>query len=208
MKIKEKAKEIVGKAEKEVLVIKGEESKDRIYESHKTFDKEQEAIIFFKEAKNRLFDINGWSTISAIINSNFQLFNSKGEKSKEIKPVLGDYIRIKLPGPLPYNWVLVMDIKEESNFCEFTVSPSEAPTDNASEQTKHFFTKAASSTFKIERKGNSIYAYEIGKEEAVNSKGPEAGNRGVLNAIVAEGGWAGVQQIQWKNLTDYLVGHK
>lgn len=208
MKIKEKAKEILGKAKKEAQVVKGEESKDKIYESHKAFTKEQDAINFYEEAKNRLFDVNGWTSISAIINSKFQLFNSLGEESAEVKPVVGDYIRIKLPGPLPYNWVKVMDIKEDANFSEFTVSPSEDPTEKSSQQTKHFFTSEASSTFRVERKENAIYAYEIGKEEAVNSQGPEAGNRAVLNTIVAEGGWAAVQKIQWENLTDYLVGLK
>jgi hypothetical protein len=203
------AKKVVKKAAKEIKVIKGEEAKDKIYSSKNTLENPEVASTYLKEAIRKLFDINAWSTISAVINSNFQLFNSLGEKSSNTKPVIGDYIRIQLPGGLPYNWVKVMDIKEEDNFSEFTVSPSEDPTESKNnDQVKHFFVKEATSTFKVERQGNTIVGYEIGKEEAVNNKNTKAGNRAALNTVVAEGGWAGVQKIQWQNLTDYLVGIK
>ena len=47
---------------------------------------------------------------------------------------------------------------------------------------------------------------EIGVNEAINNQDAEAGSKGLINTIVSEGGWAGFQKYQWKNLTDYLVG--
>lgn len=70
--------------------------------------------------------------------------------------------------------------------------------------TDHFFTSAATSTFKVERKKETIYAYEIGKNEFINNK-EESGGRGLINTLIAEGGWAGFQKLQWKKLTNYLV---
>jgi hypothetical protein len=67
--------------------------------------------------------------------------------------------------------------------------------------------KEATSTFRVQRRGKSIYAYEIGKNEGINNEEEDAGNRKLINTLFAEGGWAGVQKLQWKKLTDYLV-HK
>ena len=65
--------------------------------------------------------------------------------------------------------------------------------------------KEATSKFKVERLLGSIHAYEIGVNEAINNKGEEAGNRKSINTLVAEGGWAGFQKLQWEKLTNYLV---
>lgn len=45
------------------------------------------------------------------------------------------------------------------------------------------------------------------KNEGINNKGKEAGNRKLINTLIAEGGWAAFQKFQWEKLTDYLV-HK
>jgi hypothetical protein len=207
MGIKELVKKAFSRVEKEAKVIKGEETKDKVYKSKKTFDSLEEAEVFLEEARKRLFDVNKWSYLPKLINSVFQLYTPQGARSSAEKPVVGDYISIELPGPFPLNWVRVLDIKEGEDFSEFTVAPSEDPTDKENtEQIKHFFHKEATSTFRIERKGNTMHAYEIGKNEAVNTEDPESGNREVVNTVVAEGGWAAFQKIQWKNLTDYLVG--
>ncbi len=70
---------------------------------------------------------------------------------------------------------------------------------------KHFFIKEASSTFRVERHGTLIKALEIGKNEGINNQGPEAGDRTVINTLIAEGGWALFQEMQWDKLTRYLV---
>ncbi len=88
----------------------------------------------------------------------------------------------------------------------FTVSPSENPQEKENNQeTKHFFTQDATSTFQVELQGKRIIAKEIGKDEAINNQGDEAGSRAMINTLIAEGGWAVFQKIQWQKLTDYLV---
>jgi hypothetical protein len=114
-----------------------------------------------------------------------------------------------LPGPVPENWVIVTDIKEEENMAEFTVSPSIDPTEKNKErkEIKHFFIDEATSTFRVEILDKTIYAFEIGRNEGVNNEGEEAGKRKLINTLVAEGGWAGFQKFQWEKLTGFLV-HK
>ena len=200
-------KNIVNKIKQELKVVQGDASKDKVYSNENKFSDEATATREFERSKQKLFDVNKWTDLEGI-NSTFELHDSKGQKLTGQKPQVGSFIKIVLPATGIDNWVKVTDIKEEENSAEFTVHPSEQPepltTDNP-EEIKHFFKEGASSTFKVERQGNTLIGYEIGRNESINNQGEEAGDRAVLNTVVAEGGWAGVQELQWDKLTSYLV---
>jgi hypothetical protein len=87
------------------------------------------------------------------------------------------------------------------------VHPCEDPCPLPDEEKKveHFFTKEASSTFRVDLIGTTLWACEIGQNERINNHGEEAGARALVNTVIAEGGWAGVQKLQWDSLTQYLV---
>jgi hypothetical protein len=123
-------------------------------------------------------------------------------------PEVGDYIRIDIPGPVPENWVRVIRVHVAPDEAEFVVKPSPDPRkggEAGSGEVEHFFRREASSTFRVDRQGATLTGWEIGKNEGINNQDEQAGNRGVLNTVVAEGGWALFQELQWKKLTDYLV---
>ena len=199
-------KDWIQKAKKEVKALQGEGVKDKLYSSEKEYPTAAEASKEFEKATEKLFLVNEWSRLPGI-SSEFTLYNSRGEK-KSGKEELNDYIKILLPGFDADNWVIVTEINEEEEMKEFVVSPSQDPThyDKNIEKVEHFFVDEATSTFRIELHGNKLYAAEIGQNEGVNNEGMEAGKRKLINTLIAEGGWAGVQKMQWKKLTDYLVG--
>lgn len=199
-------KDWIKKAKEEAKALEGKGVKDKIYSSEKEFSTEKDALDAFKQATERLFLVNNWSRLPGIT-SEFILYNSRGEK-KSGKAELNDYIKIILPGPSPENWVIVTKINTGEKMNEFVVSPSQDPThyDKNIEKVEHFFVDEATSTFRVELDGKKLYAAEIGRNEGVNNKGLEAGKRKLINTLIAEGGWAGVQEMQWKKLTDYLVG--
>jgi hypothetical protein len=202
-------KKIVEKAKEEVRVIKGEETVDKLFTSESAYADELSARQAFALSKEKLFDVNAWSQLPGI-SSTFQLYDRQGTIKQAKKPQPGDYIWIDLPGPLPKNWVQVVDLREEENSASFTVSPSENPQETNSEstgETQHFFTQEATSTFVVELHGTRLVAKEIGKDEAINNRSEEAGNRKLVNTLIAQGGWAFFQKVQWQKLTDYLV-HK
>ena len=74
MGIKEKASKGVEEIKKEAQVLKGEESKDKVYSSVRVFDDEDSAKFEFSRSKERLFNVNAWSKIPGIANSTFELF--------------------------------------------------------------------------------------------------------------------------------------
>lgn len=187
-------------------VIKGEATKDKFFVSEKKYHTRKEAESAFEISKKKLFDVNKWSELSEPT-SRFELYDQFGQKYLSKKPKIGDYILIDLPGPTPLNWVKVTDLKETDHSAEFTVSPSEDPRRKTGE-IEHFFIKEATSTFKVELKGTTIYGYEIGKNEGINNEGYEAGKRELVNTLIAEGGWAGFQKYQWNKVTDFFVHNK
>lgn len=201
-------KNIINKLKEEAKVLQGEASKDKVYSNENTYQDTATARQAFTESKAKLFDVNRWSNLPGI-NSTFELCDQHGNKLEALVPKPGNYIRIELPGPTPENWVRVTDVQEQEDMAEFTVRPSEKPQPAAGEGnvTQHFFTKEASSTFRVELNGTTLLASEIGKNEVINNTGEEAGDRAVANTVIAEGGWAGFQGLQWNKLTAYLV-HK
>jgi len=183
------------------------ETKDKLFSSLKKYDTEKEAKEAFLVSKTKLFNINLWSKLPGITSS-FLLHDAEGNK-KTTTPNIGDFILIELPGPLPENWVTITEIIDNSNMGQIIVSPSPKPTAKGKEkgEIEHFFIDEATSTFRVTREGDTIFGFEIGKDEGINNEGKEAANREWINTLIAQGGWAGFQKLQWEKLTDYLV-HK
>ena len=199
MGIKQMVKDIAH----EINVLIGRADKDKSYVSHRQFSDEEAARQAFTESKARLFDVERWSALPGLA-SRFELFNQRGEAYRAERPQVGDFIRILLPVPSPENWVTVTDIQEHEDVAEFTVHPARDPQED-DEDVEHFFVDEARSTFRVERRGAVIYAFEIGENEGINNQGEEAGARNLLNTVIAEGGWMVFQEMQWKKLTRYLV---
>jgi hypothetical protein len=199
-------KDVFNKIKKEKKILEGEESRNTSYSSQQDFPDRATALQEFERSKQKLFDVNKWSDMPGLT-SRFVLYNARGQQKTDNKPALGDFLLIDLPGPTPENWVKVTDIKVEEELAEFTVSPSPDPRSTGEErkEVEHFFADQATSTFRVHLKGKSIFAHEIGRNEEINNEGKEAGNREVINTLIAEGGWAGFQALQWEKLTDYLV---
>src|SRR5688572_8586490 len=207
MSIKDKASQAIRGIKQEAQVIKGEKSKDTKYSSSKDFKDEESAILAFSTCKKKLFDVNGWSSIGGLATAAFGLYNGDGYSLARERVENGDFIKIDLPGPLPFYWVKVIEIIEQDDFAQFVVKPSHDPVHKDDKtETDHFFQDQARSIFRVERNGRDITATEIGLNEVINNKDDEAGDKGLINTLVSEGGWAGFQRYQWKNLTDYLVG--
>ncbi|GAB3695300.1 hypothetical protein GCM10027592_17290 [Spirosoma flavus] len=184
--------------------MQNDETKNMAYFSHRSFPDETTAQEAFGRSMDKLFRVNDWSALSHFA-SDFKLHNQAGEPKADGYPEVGDFIQIKLPGPVPENWVHVIHRTIEENLASFTVRPSRNPQESKSGEIMHFFHEFAQSTFQVERLGNTLTAAEIGSNEAINNEGPEAGNRAIINTVIAEVGWLFYQKLQWKLLTDYLV---
>jgi hypothetical protein len=188
----------------EIKALQGDDIKHKTYTSQRDLTDETAARQVFSECVQRLFDVNSWSSISAFT-SDFVLHDSSGTPKPGSPVQIDDYVRISLPGPVPESWVRVTSLVAEENLAEFTVHPCHEPGSQSTE-TRHFFRQESSSTFRVERQENSVVASEIGRDERINNEGGQAGEHALINTAIAEMGWLFYQEIQWKALTDYLVG--
>lgn len=201
-----KQQPVIDQLKHETKAVQGEATKDKTYSSQNTFPDEATARKAFAQSVEKLLNVNGWSGLSAFT-ADFSLYDSIG-REKPAGPVQqGDYIQILLPGPTPENWVRVTDVASGERCVQFTVQPSHDPGSSHPEQTEHFFSEQARSTFRVELVGNTIRAAEIGRDESINNQQPEAGSlgRALVNTVIAEGGWLFYQKLQWQLLTNYLV---
>ncbi|QMW01577.1 hypothetical protein [Spirosoma foliorum] len=199
-----KLKSIVDQLQHEAKVVQGEATKDSIYVSHTTLPDERAADEAFARSVTKLLNVNGWSALSSIA-ADFALYSSAGKAKPEGPVDVGDFIQIVLPGPTPENWVRVIHKSLDSKRAEFTVQPSPDPMANNPDQIEHFFNDQARSTFRVELKDSTVRAFQIGQQEGINNQQPQAGDRALINTLIAETGWLFYQKIQWQLLTDYLV---
>lgn len=199
-----KLKTIVDQLQREAKAIQGEATKDSMYVSHATFPDEVAAGEGFTRSVAKLLTVNSWSGLSSI-SADFALFDSAGQAKPDGLVEVDDYIRIVLPGPTPENWVRVILVSLDTKRAEFTVQPSPDPMTNEPAQVDHFFTDQARSMFRVELVGRTISAFQLGQQEGINNQQPQAGNRALINTVIAETGWLFYQKIQWQLLTDYLV---
>lgn len=200
-------KKLVDSVKEEVEALQGGQTKDKRYESTYTYPDESTARQALAGAQAKLFAVDAWSNLPGLT-ATFTVHNPQGKPTAGLPLGVGDYILIDLPGPLPYNWVRVVGMDQTEDAAEFTVVPSEKPQSQDSEQgapIEHFFTDEATSTFRVERQGTRLMASETGHNERVNNEGSTAGQRSVVNTLIAAGGWAVFQKSQWMKLTDYLV---
>lgn len=197
-------KDMTEQVKQEARVVQGEETKDKVYASQQRFPDQASAQEAFRRSIEKLLNVNGWSGLS-MFTADFVLHDQTGDPKASGPPQPGDYLQIILPGPMPENWVRVVDTTTQTNLVEFTVQPSKDPRIKQSDEVEHFFHAEASSTFRVELLDTTITASEIGTHEGINNEGPEAGNRALVNTVIAEVGWLFYQKLQWKLLTDYLV---
>ncbi len=197
-------KPIVDQLQHETKVVQGEKTKDKVYASENTFPDVATAQEAFGRSVEKLLYVKGWSGLS-MFTADFVLYDQYGKPKPDGPPQVDDYIQIILPGPMPENWVRVVQTVMEGKRVEFTVQPSPNPEKKQSGEVEHFFHQEARSTFRVELTGTTITASEIGQHEGINNQEPQAGDRAIINTIIAEGGWLFYQKLQWKALTDYLV---
>ncbi len=173
-----------------------------------------EAIKLFGEAKQRLLDINSWKKISGEGSSEFRLTDKYGHILKSHRPRVGNLIRIKLPAPgnntgNGYDWVRIetfkhiKDILKDEEIYGFRVRPIKNPFKRA-DNTAHFYTSDASSTFLIKRKGLVVSGLEIGRNEVPNSEPKSLLNK-FRNIIVAIAAMLGFAKPQWKKLLKGII---
>ncbi len=184
--------------------------------SRKKLNTIEDGRTLFNEAKKRLLNINHWKEYCGKGSGEFSLTDDSG-KQIFTKAKVGNLIKIELPAPgsqigSGYEWVRIEALENKKDLaldwehCSIRVRPTDNPL-KASNDTAHFYTSDATSTFVVERSGNMVTAAEHGRNEVPNTEVEKAGDK-IRNAVVALGAMVGLSKVQWKKLTKGLLDVK
>lgn len=179
-------------------------------------DNREEAIQLFQKACERLRDVSAWHKICDIAGAEVSIIDENGNENQRLAQE-GDYLQIDIVGPGSsagdgYDWVKVELIEENSrpNGEEESMAMRLRPCDNPTkpgEETAHFFNEEATSTFIIERKGNTVTAAYFGRNEVPNT-GSEKLIDKVRNVAISAFAMLGLSEVQWKSLIKGLLEGK
>ena len=177
----------------------------------RAFEIEADAKEFFMLARYRLLDVNRWGVLAGNELSQFQLTDAAGNLIEGLAKE-GDYIKIDIPGPGSgtgdgYDWVYIEAIIDEREIGMEAVSLVARPAANplsTNEDTAHFLTEQATSTFQVKRIGKHIYAEEHGRNEQANTYTTSTIDN-IRNMIVGWAAMLGFSYPQWKSLVRGLL---
>ena len=180
-------------------------------EATKELKDEAAAKSLFNVAKQKLLDVNNWKRIAGAITAQFQIIDEKGEEvNRDVKK--GDYLRINIPGPGSkegdgYDWVLVEELneinKKSLQSVGFRVRPNENPFGEKNE-TAHFYSKEATSTFIITRENSKVISWIIDRNLLPNTESESLVDK-VRDVAVGISAIAGFSKVQWQGLADGLI---
>lgn len=176
---------------------------------------ETEAKDFFRQVKQRLFNVNAWHHFAGALSADFKLTDRNGNETDR-QPEKGDYFKIDIPAPGiktggGYDWVQVEEIVETykgaDDYAAIRVRPASSPV-NANPDVAHFYTDEATSNFIVKRDGPIVTAGVYGRNEKPNVKAADTLLDKVRNAVVGAGGVSGFSKLQWKALVSGLLNKK
>lgn len=174
----------------------------------------QEAHTFYAKAKSRLSDVNRWSALCGDASARFALTDGKGNRV-EGSPQAGFYFKIDVPGPdAPsgegFDGVRVEAINEQGDNNTDTeyiirVRPASDPT-TANENTAHFFSDKAASTFLVLRDRIEGITAVLGRNEVANTDEDDSLPDKRRNFVVGTGAKSGMADPQGKSLVEGIAG--
>lgn len=169
---------------------------------------EKESVALYEKARKNLLDINRWQQFAGKLSAAFYLTDQAGKHVNRL-PLQGDYIKIHLPTSTEdkFDWVRIEAIEEERKLANVNrimirVRPCDPP--RKQEETEHFFSKDATSSFSVERTGRKVQAAVRGRNEL-----PNVENEGLVtkirNVLTAIGAMLGMNYPQWKGLVKGIL---
>ena len=156
---------------------------------------------------SKLLSIDEWSKSSSP--TSYDLFDDSGKPLRSEPIAVGRFIRISLYGTGKYDWVRVLEIKDEADEFVLTVKPSYDPTERPidTSSTSHFFGPEATNNFCIQRVEKTLACYVIGLNEHQNTKFTDSLIESARNAAVANiGYYSGLQKAVWKEFCSNMIG--
>ena len=173
-----------------------------------TLNNREEALDTFKRAYKRMLNVNIWHKLSGFGSADFYSGINKAMKLTGWRRWVITFRLIYLvPGlhqVMGYDWVQVEAIEDHTNpdaeeeSFGMRVRSCKNP-NKPGNDTAHFFTSDATSTFIIQRKHNTVSSSYHGRNEVLNTDTEKLKDT-IRNTIVGVGAMVGISELQWSRL--------
>lgn len=193
------------------IIPKQYTGKNLLTESSVSFKEEAAAASFFKVAKERLLNVNEWHSVAGFVSGRFHLVNEEGlDLNGYVEK--DSFLKIDIPGPGSsegdgYDWVRVEKLKEidtvQVRSIGFRVRPCANP-DGRKNDTAHFYTDEATSTFIVTQENNKVTAQIIDLNLKPNNEASSLTDK-IRNVAVGIGAIGLFSKVQWKGLAEGIV---
>ena len=170
--------------------------KSSITSASRTFPNTHNADDFFNRLRAELFRVREWNEKTTL--ASFELFDEKGSIPERQTAIVGDFIRLSMPGTGKSVWATVIEIVNEAGEAILTIKPSYNSPGNESDKNNksNFFASTSTHSFCLEKNNAVVSFYVIELSEKANTD--EAGN--FLETARNVGPYFGIQQGSWKAL--------
>ena len=180
-------------------------------EASVTLASNDDAILFYRIAKQRLLQVNKWHQVSGLLSAKFQLTDENGKEIND-DAQQGNYIRVDIPGPGSqagdgYDWGLIEELKEAAfeniQSIGFRVRPASNPVKDSG-HIAHFYDKEATSNFIITREGSTVTASVIDRNIKPNDDAQSLTDK-IRHTVAGMAALGAFSKIQWQQLAEGLV---
>jgi hypothetical protein len=179
----------------------------------KTCSDREDAAAIFKTTKQRLLNVDAWKDICKGLSASFTVTGSDGIPTRNL-PVVGDYIRIDIPGPASavgkgYDWVQVelMETTGTASDTNESIIMRVRPASNPQQEdgpVAHFMDETATSSFIVRRNDCIVEVAILGRNEKPNTNSDNITDN-IRNAVTGIAAAAGFSAVQWKKLASALL---
>lgn len=172
--------------------------KSSLAEAARQFTTASEAEANFGRLREKLFHVEKWNSDSGA--SSFELFDENGNKIKNERAAINNFIKITLPGTGKADWVKIIEIHDAPDEAVVTVQPTYNPIEKNPDKTviSHFFTNDSRNNFCLERDREALNFYVIGLSEMSNTEDTNNIIETARNFATANlGHYLGFQKAEW-----------
>lgn len=183
-----------------------ETGESSVASASRDFSEAADAAEIFDGLKRKLFRVRRWNKDSAL--TSFELFGADGNVCGRENAVVGDFMRLSMPGAGKDDWVKIVEIFDEADEAVVALKPSYNPTEDEPDKTatSHFFTSRSTNNFCLKRNGAAVSFYVIGLSEETNTNETENYIEKARNLAVANiGSYLGIQKSQWKTFCENFL---
>lgn len=193
-----------GAADRELMIL----------QEIRSFIRREDAILLFKNARDKLININQWDTLLAGHTTSFQVVSTTGQL---IDASAGSsfYVRIDIASKgsetgYGYDWLQIedwVDMEDENenlSLLSFSLRPSVNP-EQKNEKIAHYFSPDSSLTMLLRREANNVKISVFETNLVINPLAEKSVAGTIRQTLVGSAGVCGLTNNEWEEIVRNLL---